>query len=111
MRDAIQYDATVCETAKTTLAESSAKPLIARAAGDQVTIRFTNAVAGPVDLKIFDLRGRLVRVLAAQELPAGEQTVRWDGRDATGRTTASGIYLVRVSMAGTVQTAKTVWMR
>ena len=35
------------------------------------------------------------QVLAAV-LPAGRHTVRWDGRDHTGRPVASGTYLYRL---------------
>jgi hypothetical protein len=109
VRDPIQYDATVCDPAKVSLSEPA--PIVTRVVGDQLAVQFTNATAGPVDLRIYDLRGRLVRRLAAQELPAGLQTLRWDGRDANGHQTASGIYLVRVTAAGESKTSKTLWMR
>jgi len=111
IRDEAQYDATRCNAAKASLQEAPTPLVISRVAGDQITIRFTNATAGPVDLRIFDLRGRLVRRLAAQDFPAGQHALRWDGRDVNGRQIANGIYLVRVVMSGEPYTSKVVWTR
>jgi hypothetical protein len=61
---------------------------------------------GAVRLEIFDVQGRLVRTLLAEDRPAGEHTVPWDGRDAGGRFLASGTYFARLSAAGSVQTGK-----
>ena len=47
-------------------------------------------------VRIHDLRGRLVRVLEDAELGEGEHSVDWDGRDATGRSVASGTYFARL---------------
>jgi hypothetical protein len=42
--------------------------------------------------EIFEASGRRVAVLAEGRMPAGERTLRWDGRDAAGRVAAAGIY-------------------
>jgi hypothetical protein len=109
-----QFDPTVCEAGKVGLSdatEATTEPLVTRANGDHVAILFTNATAGPVDVRIFDLRGRLVRQLTAQDFPAGRHALHWDGLDANGHRTASGIYLVRAVMGETSHTSKTVWVR
>ncbi len=50
-----------------------------------------------VSLSIFDLGGRRVRTLMRDELrPAGENTMRWDGRDDQGRSMSTGLYLYRL---------------
>lgn len=51
----------------------------------------------PVQLKVYDLRGALVRTLAERHLDPGTHTLAWDGRDDHGRRVASGVYLARVS--------------
>jgi hypothetical protein len=111
IRDDVQYDATRCNAAKASLPEPPTHPLVTRVADDRITILFTNERSGPVDLRIFDLRGRLVRRLAARDFPAGEHTLHWDGRDTHGHAAASGIYLVRAVMGGKSHASKTVWMR
>ncbi|MDZ7315437.1 MAG: lamin tail domain-containing protein [candidate division KSB1 bacterium] len=47
-----------------------------------------------VNLKIFDIRGRLVRRLLNYELSGTERTVFWDGRDEEGRVCRMGIYVI-----------------
>jgi hypothetical protein len=44
-------------------------------------------------VRVFDLRGRLVRTLL-DEVLRGSAGVCWDGRDATGHRAASGVYFV-----------------
>jgi hypothetical protein len=50
-----------------------------------------------VRLRVFDVAGRLVRVLVAdQQAEAGRNKVTWDGRDDTGRCVAAGVYFCRM---------------
>jgi len=62
----------------------------------KTTVSFVLDRAQVVNLELFDLRGRRVRVLAAGELPAGYRQLHWDGRDGEGRTCGSGVYLARL---------------
>jgi len=46
-----------------------------------------------VNLRIYDLAGRLVKVLLAEEaMKGGHHGVVWNGRDAAGQQAASGVY-------------------
>jgi subtilisin family serine protease len=63
-------------------------------------IRYELPVAGQVQVDILDLKGRRIVVLHEGLQTAGSQELRWDGRDASGRQVASGIYLVRVREDG-----------
>jgi hypothetical protein len=67
---------------------------------DGTLLRFTIARAGNVRLRIFDLAGREMRTLVDGPLAAGSHAVRWDGRDATGRQAAAGVYLHAVEAGG-----------
>jgi flagellar hook assembly protein FlgD len=60
-------------------------------------IAFDTAQPGPVRVVVYDVRGRLVTTLLDQSLSAGSHTVQWEGRDAAGRTVASGAYFCRLS--------------
>jgi flagellar hook assembly protein FlgD len=45
---------------------------------------------------MFDITGRLVRVLeAAGAARSGPRSVEWDGRDRSGRPVPAGVYLAR----------------
>jgi len=63
-------------------------------------IRFATGNAGPVLVRVLDLRGRLVRELLSAQRPAGVHAVAWDGRDQAGRGVAAGRYAVQVQAAG-----------
>ena len=54
--------------------------------------------AGPtrVDLRLFDLSGRVVRVLESGACAPGLHSVRWSGDDDQGRPVGSGIYFCRI---------------
>jgi flagellar hook assembly protein FlgD len=47
-----------------------------------------------VHLRVLDVRGRVVRTLADEELAAGSYQRQWDGLDADGRAVPSGVYVV-----------------
>ena len=51
---------------------------------------------GKVTLRIFDVRGRLVRRLVDGAETAGPHEATWDGRDDRGASVASGVYLCRL---------------
>jgi hypothetical protein len=63
----------------------------------RTTIRYTLSRAERVQLRVFDVRGRLVTTLRDGSDPAGERRVEWDGRDRTGQPVASGVYLYRLT--------------
>jgi hypothetical protein len=56
--------------------------------------------AGPVQVEVFDVAGRLVRTLQDGSVAAGRHGVSWDGRAADGSAVAGGVYLVRLSTGG-----------
>ena len=55
---------------------------------------------GHVDLRIYDVAGRLVRTLVSGSRPAGSNQANWNGRDDAGRDVASGTYFARLTVAG-----------
>ncbi len=67
------------------------------------TIRFELPVKSHVSLRVYDIRGRLVRTIVEGEKSAGSYKYIWDGKNSNGRRVASGIYFVRLECkAGTV---------
>ena len=57
-------------------------------------VRFELPGAMNVDLRVFDLRGRIVRTLFSGLAGPGEMELRFDGRDDRGRILANGVYQV-----------------
>lgn len=65
-----------------------------------------------LDLRIYDVAGRLVRTLASdREYAAGSWSLDWNGRDDTGRMVASGVYVARIRAGATVQTRNMVLLK
>jgi len=50
----------------------------------------------PTSLRIYNLRGQLVKTLIDDELSPGGHEINWDGTDETGKKVASGVYLYRL---------------
>lgn len=56
-----------------------------------------DAAPQPARLEIVDLKGSLVRVLLVETATAGRKyEAVWNGRDLSGRSVASGVYLARL---------------
>jgi hypothetical protein len=43
-------------------------------------------------IKLYDVRGRLVRSLVDESVPPGRYQATWDGRDAAGARVGAGVY-------------------
>lgn len=59
-----------------------------------------------VDLAVFDIVGRAVRIDRLGPRDAGTHTWTWDGRDAEGRSLPSGAYFVRLAAGREARTQK-----
>jgi flagellar hook assembly protein FlgD len=53
--------------------------------------------SGEVWLVVYNLLGQEVRVLAQGHQDVGYYRVVWDGKDTSGRSVSSGVYLVRMA--------------
>ena len=67
--------------------------------------------AGPVELRIHDLRDRLVRTLLREHRTAGSFEVVWRGDDDAGRPVASGVYLATLTTVDGRVTTKLALIR
>ncbi len=74
-------------------------------------VEFEVPLTGPVSLRVFDVRGREVRVLRDRVLAAGHHVVTWDGRDDTGRTVAAGAYFLALRTAAGDRVSKAVLVK
>jgi len=70
----------------------------------QTTIVFSGAHGLPVTVSVHDLRGRLVRSWDVDS--AETDRVTWDGRDAVGRSVATGSYVYRIQAGDELTTGK-----
>jgi hypothetical protein len=69
---------------------------------NQVSITFSLPEAGRATVQVFGADGRLIRTLADGEMPAGQQSVRWD----VDREVPSGMYFYKVLAGNQRSTGK-----
>ncbi len=79
---------------------------------DFVLINYSLPVTtAAVNVKIYDLRGRLIRFLLNNQASGSQSTVVWDGKNETGELARMGIYVVFLQAlnaeAGLLETEKT----
>ncbi len=60
-------------------------------------LNFSLSQPGHAQIHIYDISGRLVKVLFDGERNAGQQTLTWDGTDSVGKPIANGVYTVMLS--------------
>lgn len=60
------------------------------------TISFSLPEAGPVNLTVYDLAGRVVSTLADGQQAAGHQSINWNRTSQDGQRARAGVYFVRL---------------
>ncbi len=71
------------------------------------TIAFSVRSAGArIELGVYNIAGELVRTLTDGDVPGGQHTIIWNGRDDGGRQVSSGVYFVRLECDGQAETRK-----
>ena len=66
---------------------------------------------GSVSLRVYDIRGSLVRTLVEGTMAEGNYSVSWDGKDRSGRVVSSGIYFYRLEAGGFAQVRKMLLLK
>jgi subtilisin family serine protease len=74
-------------------------------------IKFSIPADASVNLKLYDVSGRLVRNLMSENLESGQHSVTWNGRDDSGRSVASGTYFARLVVDGVSSVKSMVLVR
>jgi hypothetical protein len=64
---------------------------------DHARVSYQLASPAQVSIKVYNIQGQLVKILASETKPAGYHSVTWDGKDANGNKVAAGVYLYRMS--------------
>ena len=66
----------------------------------QFAIKVNQGVMDWVDIRIFDIQGRLIKTIKLYIGQKGNYTVKWDGDDNKGNEVPSGQYLVQTLING-----------
>ncbi len=75
------------------------------------TIPFTVQGHVHTTLRIYNVRGQLVRILMDEETKPGRYSVVWDGTDQRGKELSSGIYFYKLSTEHKTVTKKTLLLK
>lgn len=75
------------------------------------TISYDLANAGDLSIRIYNLKGQLVKVLYNGNQTVGRHSIKWDGRDQNKRSVASGVYFYRLETKGYSHTKKMLMMK
>jgi hypothetical protein len=77
----------------------------------QTTIPYSLPFTGSVRLTVFNILGQEVTTLVNQTQAAGTYTVEWNGRDQSGMSVASGLYLYRLDLPDRAESRKMILVR
>jgi hypothetical protein len=73
----------------------------------RTVIAFELPASAQASLRVYDVAGRLVRVLLdGEKLGEGRREVPWDGTDGAGRPLPAGVYFYRLESAGFTDTGR-----
>ncbi len=79
--------------------------------GSTVVIQYDLAAPAKVGLRVYNVRGRLVRTLVEGVQPRGRYRAVWLGQDDRGVPVASGVYFVRMEADGRQMRQKVTLVR
>ena len=72
----------------------------------ETNIDYDLADESMVSLKVYDMKGILVKTLINENQSSGYKTVKWDGTSDLGQKVSAGLYLYRIQTEGFISTKK-----
>lgn len=75
------------------------------------TITFDLSEDANVKISIYDIMGRLIRVLVDQPMTVGSKMINWDGRDDVGNIVSGGAYFYNLKAGDYNQTKKMILLK
>lgn len=76
-----------------------------------INVSFELPRAGSIELGVYDVAGARVARLASGSTAAGAHTLRWEGRDDSGRAVRPGLYWLRLRTPGGAESRTVVIAR
>ena len=74
-------------------------------------IEYDIPVNAAVQLLIYDILGRQVRVLVNESMEAGYKSVRWNGTNDQGQNVSAGMYFYSIQAGDFAQTSKMILLK
>lgn len=76
-----------------------------------IDISFFNAKDGAVQVDIYNIRGQLVKSVSNDFMKKGNQNLKWNAKNSSGRDVAMGIYLVQLKQNNRAEMKKITIMK
>jgi hypothetical protein len=86
----------------------SLAPVVPNPVGNEATIRYTVPSSGAMQIAVFDVAGKSIRLLRSGELDQGTYTDTWNRTDDDGRLAPAGVYFVRLTSAQGTRTQRMI---
>ncbi len=77
----------------------------------ETQIKFNQKSEGKVTIKIFNIKGQLIKTYEERNAKIGQQRIVWDGRDKNHQRVSSGLYFVKVSSTGIETLRKVIFIK
>jgi len=76
----------------------------------RTSIEYTLPIQQNISLDVYDVLGNHIVTLASGEIPAGNYSAIWDGKDVSGNAVASGMYfcMLKANTTGSISTRITL---
>jgi hypothetical protein len=74
-------------------------------------IEYSLPVPSEIEMRIYNIQGRLVREFNANHRTSGYYSVYWDGRDRGGHPVASGIYFYQLKTSAFIKSLKAILLK
>ncbi|MGI6198216.1 MAG: choice-of-anchor J domain-containing protein [Candidatus Cloacimonadaceae bacterium] len=77
----------------------------------ETTISYSVKEAGRVKIEVYNIKGQLVKTLVNEDQITGHYKLVFDGKDASGRSISSGVYMLRMTAPGYQKATKMILMQ
>ena len=75
------------------------------------TLSYELAKAGPVNIVIYDMNGRIVKNLLNKYQNAGLNSIKWDATSDQGKQVSAGMYIYSIETPGIKQSKKMLFIK
>ncbi|MGC9362057.1 MAG: FlgD immunoglobulin-like domain containing protein, partial [Candidatus Syntrophosphaera sp.] len=78
---------------------------------DGTSISFDLKAPASTSVRIYNIKGQIIRTLMENNTLQGKQNVTWDGKDQSGRKVTAGIYFAKITADKYCTTQKLIIMK
>jgi hypothetical protein len=78
---------------------------------DYTTIRIEVSKPGRYKLEVYDLQGRLIKIMADRILEPGPYSIDWGGKNSINGLLQGGVYIIRLSGANRICNLKVIYLK